>query len=128
MKNTSVSTFSTIALLCCITSGCVTCTTYRDEPRRKVRFSSARTAQTFYDAYASIGTPIGSGILSVGVGFPMPLPYRRSTVPTENVKFNAAIQAADTDHNGVISEQEARTYAAQIAADRQRQWEEKKAF
>jgi hypothetical protein len=98
-----------ITLLSCLTSGCVTHTTVKDEPRQSVRFSTAQAAQTFYDAYLSSASPKGQGSVSVSV----PLPYWHQTVSTDNVLFNTAVRSADSNHDGIISEEEARAFAAQ---------------
>ena len=111
-----------IASLCLLSSSCVTYTTYKDAPRRKVAFSSTKAAQTFYDAYSLIDTPNGNGELTV-VLIAVRSPYLHSTKPKENVKFNAAIQAADTNHNNIISEKEAKVYSKTIAEDRNQKWE-----
>ncbi|MES2438876.1 MAG: hypothetical protein V4584_07410 [Verrucomicrobiota bacterium] len=122
MKATSILHLSTFALLCFFTSSCVTYTKYHDEPRRKVSFSSTSAAQTFYDAYASVDTPYGNGSLSATIT----LPYWQLKKDTESIKFNAAIQIADTNHDNLISEKEARSYAEAIAADRKQKWEDQK--
>ena len=115
MKTTSIRHLSTIALLCCCSS-CVTYTKYKDETRMKVSFSSTSTAQIFYDAYASVGSPVGNG--SVVAKIPQPIPYWQTTKDTENTKFNAAVRMADTNHDHIISQKEARAYAATVAEDR----------
>jgi len=96
-----------VALFSCITSGCVTHTTVKDEPRQSVRFSSPEAAKTFYDAYLSATSPKGHGSVSVYV----PLPYWHRTVSTDNIRFNSAVQAADGNHDGIISEEEAHAFA-----------------
>ena len=119
MKTTSIRHLSTIALLCCCSSSCVVYTKYKDETRMKVSFSSTSTAQTFYDAYASVGSPVGNG--SVVARIPRPIPYLQMTTDTENTKFNAAVRMADTNHDRIIAQKEARAYAATVAANRKQQ-------
>jgi hypothetical protein len=109
MKTTHVTIPAIIALLSCLTSGCVSHTTIKDEPRRSVRFSSPQAAQIFYDAYLSAASPKGRGSVNVYVA----LPYQHETVSTDNVLFNAAVQTADSNHNAVISTEEARAFAVQ---------------
>ncbi len=123
MKTMSIRHLTITTLLCCLASSCVTYTKYQDEPRRKVRFSSAPTAQTFYDAYASVDSPIGHG--SVYAFLPL-TPYWQRTKETENTKFNAAIQIADTNHDNLISEKEARPYATAIAESRKQKLQDQK--
>ncbi len=109
MKTIQFTIPATIAFISCLTAGCVSHTTIKDEPRQSVRFSSSQAAQTFYDAYLSTTSPKGRGSLSVFVA----LPYRHQTVSTDNVHFNCAVRAADSDHNGVISTEEASAFAIQ---------------
>ena len=109
MKTTHLTIPAIIALFSCITAGCVSHTTIKDEPRQSVRFSSPRSAQTFYDAYLSATSPEGRGSFNVFVA----LPYRHQTVSTDNVRFNCAVQIADSNHNGVISKEEASAFAVQ---------------
>ena len=100
---------ASIALLGCLVSGCVTQTTIKDESRQSVHFSSPEAAQTFYDAYLSVTNPKGHGYVAVYVA----LPYQHRTVSTDNVRFNSAVRAADSNHDGIISEEEALAFAAQ---------------
>lgn len=118
--------FLSLTTLCCLGTSCVRYTAYQNEPRRKVIFASARAAQNFYDGYVSLGTPYGNGEVKAGLFIANPLPYWKNTVPTENVKFNAEIQVADTNHNGVISEKEARVYSEKISSARHQKWEHAK--
>ena len=95
--------------------GCVTRTTMSDAPRKPVQFETASGAQTFYEAYLKNDYPSTSrSSLAVGV----PLPYWHRTVKTENVNFNRAVDEADANHDGTISQDEARTYAAKLQQQR----------
>ena len=109
MKTKHITIPAIIALLSCLTSGCVSHTTIKDEPRKSVRFSSPRSAQTFYDTYLSAASPKGRGSMSVYVA----LPYKHETELTDNVRFNSAVQTADSNHNGFISSEEVRAFAGQ---------------
>jgi hypothetical protein len=109
MKMSHITIPASIAVLGCITSGCVTHTTIKDESRQSVHFSSPEAAQTFYDAYLSGNNLKGDGYVAVYVA----LPYEHRTVSTDNVRFNSAVQAADSNRDGMISEEEARAFAAQ---------------
>ncbi|RYD47148.1 MAG: hypothetical protein EOP83_28495 [Verrucomicrobiaceae bacterium] len=121
MKTTStIRHLSFLALLSGLTSSCVTYTRYQDEPRAKVAFSSTKAAQTFYDAYASVGTPVGNGAVKAYI--PLYLPYWQTKQDTENKKFNAAFHTADTNHDKRLSEKEARAYDTTVKADRKPEW------
>lgn len=98
------------AVLCVALCGCmVTYTSVKDTPRVAVTFQSAEGAKTFYEAYLYryYSQPYGRKI-SIGI----PLPYLHSEVKTDNVYFDDAVRAADTNHDGIISDQEARAYSA----------------
>lgn len=109
MKTTHLTIPAIIAFLSSLTSGCVGHTTIKDEPRQSVRFSTPQAAQTFYDAYLSATSPEGHGSVEVFLA----LPYRHRTISTDNVRFNYAVQTADSNHNSVISKEEASAFAIQ---------------
>ncbi|MGH7950863.1 MAG: EF-hand domain-containing protein [Limisphaerales bacterium] len=111
------------ALLACVVSGCVTKVTTENEPRKNVRFESAQATQIFYDAYLAHNynrnwfnkTNAISRTVSIGIH----LPYWQYKTSTDNVRFNRAIELADTNHDGVISFSEAQTYATEVLPVRQ---------
>lgn len=109
MKHPHIALSAFAAVLVGLASGCVVSTTIKDAPRNPVRFASPLAAQTFYDAYLSAAYPQDRTLLSLS----MPSPYAHRTVSTDNVRFNSAVQIADSNHDGVISEKEARAFAAQ---------------
>jgi hypothetical protein len=102
-----------IILLGCIASGCVSQTTFKDEPRQSVHFASAEAAQTFYDAYLARYYHFSPSdkTKTNEVAIFIAMPYWHHTVQTENYHFNHAIQLADTNHDGIISDAEAQAYA-----------------
>ena len=89
------------------TAGCVTRTTYTNMPRETIRFASQSAAETFYNAYlaANYHPPVHCNMVCFGT-----LPYSHRHVETDNVLFNRAIAAADGDHDGSITDAEARVY------------------
>jgi len=119
MKTTTCLRLSAVAVFCCLTSNCITYTRCQDEPRAKVRFASIKAAQSFYDAYSSVGKPVGNGTITVRITPPMP--YWQSKKDTDNKQFNAAFRTADTNHDFLLTEKEARVYADAVLADRKRQ-------
>jgi small ligand-binding sensory domain FIST len=106
-----------LALLGGLASGCVTAyTTVKDEPRQTVQFASGLAAQTFYDAYIRDNYVCpDEDHANSWVGLDTVPPYQRRKIETDNVLFNRAIEKADTNHDGIISEAEAQGYAAQAA-------------
>lgn len=110
MKSNRLLVLAGSTLLAGVMTGCVTHTTVKNEPRRSVRFASPEAAQNFYDAYLSGFSPSGKGSVAIYV----PPPYWHRTVKSDDARFNAAVQAADADHNDVISDEEAQDYAARM--------------
>jgi hypothetical protein len=99
--------FSAIPLLV----GCVAHNTVKDEPRRTVQFGSAHAAQAFYDAYLKFSHPTPKNSNSIYIS----LPYWHNTIVSENVRLNKALESADSDQNGTISEAEAEAYQSKNA-------------
>jgi hypothetical protein len=91
--------------------GCITHTTARNEPRQSVHFSSERSAETFYEAYLAISYPSDKqSFVAISIG----MPYTHRTISTDNVRFNRAVQSADSNGDGIISDAEAESYAAKV--------------
>ena len=106
-------TLPVIVLLSGLSSSCVTHITYKDEPRQGIRFSNAQAAQIFYETLFLPDRPKRKGAVCVG----LPLPYGHRTISTENTLFNAAVRTADSNGDKIISEKEARAFAAQKKTD-----------
>lgn len=101
----------------CIVSGCVTYVTTKNEPRQSARFTSPAAAETFYDAYLASehrSSYYRTNAVSHTVTISIYLPYLHYKTSTENVRFNHALELADANHDGVISDAEAREYAAKV--------------
>lgn len=104
-----------VALWLCLCVGCVSTSNVRNEPRQAVRFESAVGAQVFYQAYIekTYTRAMWEGPC-VEIGLPLQPPYQHREFLTDNVYFNAAVRAADANHDGVISDGEARRYSDSI--------------
>ena len=103
------------ALLC----GCsLTKTTYADAPLNSTKFESAQASQTFYNAIlasrypARHDPPKTDNVYTIALAFGK---FGHYTVNSNRVMLNDAMTAADTNHDGVISEAEASAYAATLA-------------
>jgi hypothetical protein len=101
-------------------SGCaLTKTTYEDAPLNSAKFESTQASQTFYNALfasrypARHDPPKTDNVYSVALDFPFD--FGHHTVDSYRVMLNEAMAAADTNHDGVISEAEASAYAATLA-------------
>jgi hypothetical protein len=93
--------------------GCVTYSTIKDEPRTEVRFVSAKATEVFYRAYRD---PVPEKKHDIWVM--LPLPYWQYSKDSDNIRFNRALQKADANHNGVITEKEAAAFAVAEQARR----------
>jgi hypothetical protein len=104
----------TTALLIAAVSGCVTRAIVKNEPRKNIQFASVAAAQVFYEAYLNHTHPVwpdSTNAVINNVSVTIHLPYWQYHTVSENVRFNRAVEAADTNHDGVISEAEAQAYA-----------------
>ncbi|MDB6078654.1 MAG: hypothetical protein JWO82_2401 [Akkermansiaceae bacterium] len=86
--------------------GCVTYSTIKDEPRTEVRFVSAKATEVFYRAYRD---PVPEKKHEIWVR--LPLPYWQYSKDSDNIRFNRALQKADANRDGVITEKEAAAFA-----------------
>ena len=105
-------THSLIILLAisAILPSCVSVTKIKDEDRTKVRFANTRAARVFYEAALLPHGPNQNGHGTVCIGAWSPIVVR--TKETGNVLFNKAVQSADANRNGLISQSEAEKFAA----------------
>jgi hypothetical protein len=103
-----------VSLICAGGTGCVETTIVRDAPRTGTTFESADGAKLFYEAYIAKNyvRDIKSNV-AVYVHLP-PLPYWQREVKSDNVLFDDAVNAADTNHDGTISDDEARAYSDKV--------------
>jgi hypothetical protein len=116
MKIRNIATPAIVALFTCFGSGCVTYTTYKDEPRQNVHFASPKAAESFYETYLATYYPVAKDrhLLVCSVS----LPYMQQKRSTDNIFFNAAVQAADTNSDGIVSDEEAAAYASKAHKNR----------
>jgi hypothetical protein len=94
-------------------TGCVDLTkiSYENSPRAEVQFASPKAEQIFYDAILARYFPADGPHHSLSLGMAPPVWYRHQTLKSSNVIFNQAVAAADTNHDGIITEDEALAYA-----------------
>ena len=93
--------------------GCIShkTVTYQDVERAPVQFESDAAARLFYE---TLSRRSGSGNRSEStttISIPIVFEHEHKTVPGRNVEFNRAVSVCDSNHDGVITEQEARIYA-----------------
>ncbi len=111
MKKISIIHTVCLALASMAVAGCVSVhkVTIEDAPHKTVRFESAETMQTFYEALLVKHFPKDGKPSELLVGNTL---YTRETRPSANVVFNQAVLAADIDGDGIITAQEASRYTS----------------
>jgi len=86
-------------------------TVYRDEPRASVRFENDSAARIFYEALNKPGSKQDRSESKTKVDLPIVFHNERRVVSGPNGAFNRAVDICDSNHDGEITEQEARIYA-----------------
>jgi hypothetical protein len=84
---------------------------YDDAPRSPVQFASPQAERIFYDAILAQRFPTDGPHHQVSLNLTPPIWYHHWTVKSANVIFNQAAAAADTNHDGIITEDEALAFA-----------------
>ena len=97
----------------CFLTGCVDVTryTYNDAPLTPVRFETTMAEQTFYDAILAKRYPADGPHGYVVLYVKPPIWYAHRTLKSAHVIVNEAVAAADSNHDGVITEAEAAAFA-----------------
>ena len=113
MKSNRLFLFIACLGLSQLISGCITSshTTYVDAERVKVSFANDRAGKLFYETLSKLPdfsqreeTRSGVHLIVVNVD-------SREVKGGPNRNFNRAVELCDTDHDGVISEQEAEIFS-----------------
>lgn len=86
-------------------------TVTRDEPRMKVEFETETAGRVFYEALSRSNGGHSRRESSSEVEIPLVFGHKTRTVRGPNMAFNEAVQRADTNKDGRISEIEARIYS-----------------
>ena len=116
MKSPLSTSLSLLAAIgCWVTcSGCINFheTVYREQNRVPVQFESPEAADTFYEA---MNRPEFRNLHSeshFGVHLPLVFDHSRTVKVGENMIFNHAVIAADTNKDQTVSASEAEIFAA----------------
>ena len=102
-----------LLLLGVAAAGCIHTeeTVTRDEPRVKVEFENETAGRVFYEALSRYNGSHSRRESSSEVEIPLVFGHKTKTVRGPNTAFNDAVQRADTNKDGRISETEARIYS-----------------
>jgi hypothetical protein len=86
-------------------------TVYQDVPRANVEFESDKAARIFYEALNEPSNKKERMESKTEVDIPIVFHDKRRVVSGPNTAFNRAVEICDANHDGRITEQEARVYA-----------------
>ena len=102
-----------LLLLGVAAAGCIHTeeTVTRDEPRMKVEFENETAGRIFYEALSRYNGSHSRRESSAEVEIPLVFGHKTKTVRGPNTAFNDAIQRADTNKDGRITETEAKIYS-----------------
>ena len=87
-------------------------TVYRDVNRTQVRFENDKAARIFYEAFNSQDS-INKDRIESKTKIELPIVFRdeRKVVSGPNAAFNRAIDSCDSNHDGLVTQQEAQIFA-----------------
>ena len=105
--------FLLVAALC--VTGCISHqeTVYQEEPRVGVEFENETAGRIFYEALSKTERKLDRSESSTQINIPVIFEHKTRVVRGQNAAFNAAMRRCDTNHDGRITEQEARIFANQ---------------
>ncbi len=105
-----------VTLTAVAATGCIHTeeTVVRDSPRVPVEFETETAGRIFYEALSRSNGGHSHRESSAEVEVPFVFGHKTRTVRGPNLAFNEAVQRADTNHDGRITEVEARIYADQV--------------
>jgi hypothetical protein len=109
-----------LTLVCSLAlSGCIThkSTVVRDVPRAKVEFENDTAARIFYEALSKMPESRRQTESTTDIRIPVVFENERHVVTGPNAAFNAAVAECDSNHDGKITVQEAKIFAARVAQE-----------
>lgn len=94
-------------------TGCISTdeTVYREEVRASVQFENDTAGRIFYETLSKTSSTRGRTESKTEVSLPIVFDHKRRVVEGESAAFNQAVRRCDTNHDGLITEQEARIFA-----------------
>ena len=87
-------------------------TVYHDVSRTQVRFENDKAARIFYEAFNARASNSKDRIESkTKIELPIVFHDERKVVSGPNAAFNRAVDICDSNHDGVVTQQEAQIFA-----------------
>ena len=98
-------------------SGCISTsrTVRREEPRMQVEFENDTAGRLFYESLSHLRSHRGASESHSHVSLPIIFDHQNTTIEGESILFNEAVRRCDTNHDGKITELEARIFSEQAA-------------
>jgi hypothetical protein len=108
-------TVSALTLLLALAGGCISTskTVRREEPRMPVEFENDTAGRLFYESLSHLRGHRGSSESHSHVSLPIIFDHQTTTIEGESLLFNEAVRRCDTNHDGKITELEARIFSEQ---------------
>jgi hypothetical protein len=106
-----------LAAICSLAlTGCIThkSTVVRDVARTPVTFENDTAARIFYEALSKMPASGHQSESTTKIDIPVVFENERHVVSGPNAAFNAAVAECDSNHDGKITELEAKIFAEQI--------------
>jgi hypothetical protein len=96
-------------------SGCISTsrTVRREEPRMQVDFENDTAGRLFYESLSHLRSHRGASESHSHVSLPIIFDHQNTTIEGESIVFNEAVRRCDTNHDGKITELEARIFSEQ---------------
>jgi len=103
----------TLAASALLLAGCVTSetNTTRDAERTKVEFENDAAARIFYETLSHGNRNEGQRESTTKFEIPVVFEYKHHVTTGPNAVFNRAVELCDTNHDGKITEAEAKAFA-----------------
>lgn len=100
-----------------VLAGCIThkSTVVRDVPRTNVVFENDTAARVFYEALSKMPQAKYQSESTTEINIPVIFENERHVVTGPNAAFNAAVAECDSNHDGKITELEAKIFAQRFA-------------
>jgi len=100
-----------------VLSGCIThkSTVVRDVQRTKVEFENDTAARIFYEALSKMPAVARQAESTTEIEIPVVFENERHVVTGPNAAFNEAVAECDSNHDGKITELEAKIFAEHVA-------------
>jgi len=110
-----VFTFTVLSFLAAGAAGCISTnrTVRREEPRMQVEFENDTAGRLFYESLGHLRGHRGSSESHSHVSLPIIFDHQTTTIEGESIVFNEAVRRCDTNHDGKITELEARIFSEQ---------------